>query len=64
MAHQHKYDANGKQICCTLEEKINHKTDKQTGCCSTHEEPKHSDDDGHDHSRVTKVHSKCFYQQS
>ena len=22
MAHQHKYDANGKRICCTEEEKI------------------------------------------
>ncbi|WP_348825522.1 heavy metal translocating P-type ATPase [Flavobacterium aestuarii] len=50
MTHQHKYDANGKQLCCTQEEKINSKTDKQSGCCSTHNEPKnHSDDDGHDH---------------
>ena len=30
MKHQHKYDANGKQLCCTLEEKINHQTNKQT----------------------------------
>ena len=37
MKHQHKYDATGKQICCTLEEKINKKTEH------------HSDDDGHDH---------------
>ena len=51
MKHQHKYDANGNQLCCTLEEKINHKTDKKTGCCRTDNEPeKHSDDDGHDHS--------------
>ena len=49
MAHQHKYDANGKQLCCTLEEKINAKTDKSSGCCSTQDEQKHSDDDGHDH---------------
>ncbi|MFV8342920.1 heavy metal translocating P-type ATPase [Flavobacterium sp. XS2P39] len=50
MKHQHKYDANGKQLCCTLEEKINSKTDNETGCCSTHKEPEnHSDDDGHDH---------------
>jgi Cd2+/Zn2+-exporting ATPase len=50
MKHQHKYDANGKQLCCTLEEKINSKTNKQSGCCSTHNEPEnHSDDDGHDH---------------
>lgn len=37
MIHQHQYDATGKQICCTLEEKINKKTEH------------HSDDDGHDH---------------
>ena len=50
MKHQHKYDESGKQLCCTLEEKINRKTDKQTGCCTTLNEPEHSDDDGHDHS--------------
>jgi Cd2+/Zn2+-exporting ATPase len=49
MAHEHKYDANGKQLCCTLEEKINKKTDKSSGCCSTKDEDNHSDDDGHDH---------------
>lgn len=50
MKHQHKYDANGKQLCCTLEEKINSKTDKQSGCCSTHNEPENRfNDDGHDH---------------
>ncbi|RTZ02749.1 cadmium-translocating P-type ATPase [Flavobacterium bomense] len=48
--HQHKYDANGKQLCCTLEEKINNKTDKQTGCCTVDYKSEHSDDDGHDHS--------------
>lgn len=37
MEHQHKYDASGKQLCCTLEEKINHESEK------------HSDDDGHNH---------------
>jgi len=37
MVHQHKYDASGKQLCCTLEEKINHESEK------------HSDDDGHNH---------------
>ena len=37
MKHQHQYDATGKQICCTLEEKINKKTEH------------HSEDDGHDH---------------
>lgn len=37
MEHQHKYDETGKQLCCTLEEKINQKGEK------------HSDDDGHNH---------------
>lgn len=37
MEHKHKYDNTGKQICCTLEDKINHKSTK------------HSDDDGHNH---------------
>lgn len=37
MKHQHKYDASGKQICCTLEEKINQQVEQ------------HSEDDGHDH---------------
>ncbi|MES2811380.1 MAG: heavy metal translocating P-type ATPase [Bacteroidota bacterium] len=37
MEHQHKYDASGKQLCCTLEDKINQKSEK------------HSHDDGHNH---------------
>ena len=28
MEHQHKYDASGKQLCCTLENKINHENEK------------------------------------
>lgn len=47
MVHQHKYDANGKQLCCTLEEKIHQHSNKKSGCCSTEEI--HSDDDGHNH---------------
>jgi Zn2+/Cd2+-exporting ATPase len=48
--HQHKYDANGKQVCCTLEEKINYNTDNQNGCCTVDYKSEHADDDGHDHS--------------
>ena len=36
--HKHTYDAKGNMTCCSLEEKINAKT-----------EHNHSDDDGHDH---------------
>lgn len=60
MKHQHKYDANGKQLCCTLEEKINMKTDKDSGCCTTHKEPKHSDDDRHDHSSSNQTTFQMF----
>ena len=45
MKHQHKYDAQGKQLCCTLEEKINKKPDN------------HSDDDVHDHNHSNEEKS-------
>ncbi len=59
--HIHKYDAQGKQICCTLEEKINHKTDKQTGCCTTNNVVEnHDDNDGHNHSNANDSVIKMF----
>ena len=58
MIHQHQYDENGRQLCCTLEEKINLKTDKQAGCCITDHE--HSDDDGHDHSETDQTMFQMF----
>ncbi|MBP7819580.1 cadmium-translocating P-type ATPase [Candidatus Gracilibacteria bacterium] len=69
MEHRHKYDKDGKQLCCTQEEKINLVADKQlkkehkeVGCCAT-DEPKHndhSDDDGHDHSSGNDSTFKMF----
>ena len=57
MAHQHKYDAQGRQLCCTQEEKIYVKAGakemiRNDGCCSTKSKDHegHSHDDGHDHS--------------
>ena len=55
--HQHSYDAEGKMICCTQEEKINYLANKQikkenneVGCCSTRGPvTKHAEGDGHDH---------------
>lgn len=52
MRHKHKYDAKGQQLCCTLEEKINSKSDKQTGCCTVDYKSEYSDDDGHDHDHL------------
>lgn len=40
--HVHTYDAQGRQLCCTLEEKIQAKTGPPPPL-------PHSDDDGHDH---------------
>lgn len=45
MILQNTYDANGKKICCEIEEKINKKTEH------------HSDDDGHDHDHSSKEKS-------
>jgi Cd2+/Zn2+-exporting ATPase len=45
MEHQHTYDKDGKQLCCTLEGKINQKTEI------------HSDDDGHDHDHLNSNES-------
>lgn len=45
MEHQHIYDKEGKQICCSLEEKINQSTEH------------HSDDDGHDHDHSSEEKS-------
>lgn len=63
MEHQHRYDENGKQLCCTQEQKINQcadaaikNTSKPSSCCAADDhdkhadDNKHSDDDGHDHS--------------
>lgn len=48
MKHQHIYDKQGKQICCSLEEKINQSTEH------------HSDDDGHDHDH--SIEEKSTFQ--
>ena len=57
MKHKHKYDANGKQLCCTLEEKINQETDIDISCCAVDSKSEHSDDDGHDHDHSQKSES-------
>lgn len=61
MEHEHIYDKDGKQICCTQEEKINKiadvaiKEEHQEAVDSAiddhdNHEDEHSDDDGHNHS--------------
>ena len=45
MEHKHIYDKDGKQICCSLEDKINNDSEH------------HSDDDGHKHDNSNAVKS-------
>lgn len=47
--HKHTYDANGNITCCSLEKKINAKS-----------EVSHSDNDGHDHSSGNESTIKLF----
>lgn len=55
MEDQHRYDAQGKQLCCTEEEKINAcanvplKNAKTSCCCEPDDHSDHNDDDEHDH---------------
>ncbi|MCP9748323.1 heavy metal translocating P-type ATPase [Lacihabitans sp. CS3-21] len=62
MEHKHIYDKDGKQLCCTQEEKINNianqqlkKEHKEVGCCATDEpnNDEHTEEDGHDHSPIS-----------
>lgn len=53
MTHQHQYDKDGKQLCCTQEEKIYTKAGAENLLKGHYEQDghdhSHSDDDGHDH---------------
>ena len=57
MPHAHSYDKDGKQLCCTQEEKIYAKA----GALDLLEEG-HSENDGHDHGHEegdSHDHSSC-----
>lgn len=67
MEHQHTYDKNGKQICCTEEEKIYQEAgaeklikQKPIAKHSDHDGHDHGDHDGHDHSNVEGSMFKMF----
>ena len=65
MEHKHKYDTQGKQLCCTQEEKIytnagaKELVNKHTEN-DGHKHHEHSDDDGHDHSGGNDSAFKMF----
>jgi len=68
MEHTHKYDEQGKQLCCTEEEKkINNQADSliknksvKDSCCATDEHDKHTDDDGHNHASSSDSNFELF----
>ncbi|CAD6366444.1 heavy metal translocating P-type ATPase [Shewanella putrefaciens] len=60
MEHTHEYDEQGKQLCCTEEEKINNKADvliknspSKSCCCASDDQDQHVDDDSHDHDHAS-----------
>src|SRR5690606_8715572 len=61
MEHQHKYDAQGRQLCCTLEEKIYTKAGAKELVKRHPQNDRHNhdhgDDDGHDHSHTVGTDS-------
>ncbi len=66
MQHQHIYDKDGKQLCCTLEEKIYTNAGAKSLLKNGHSEhdghdhDEHGDDDGHDHSSGSESTFKMF----
>lgn len=67
MEHTHSYDAQGKQLCCTEEEKINNQVDtliknkpKKDNCCATDDHYEYTDNDVHDHSGGSDSTIKMF----
>lgn len=66
MQHQHIYDKDGKQLCCTQEEKIYTKAGAKSLLKDGHSEhdghdhEAHGDDDGHDHSGGSDSILKMF----
>ncbi|QQD23779.1 cadmium-translocating P-type ATPase [Venatoribacter cucullus] len=67
MNHTHDYDAQGKQLCCTEENKINAQADAliknkpvKDSCCATDDHDQHTDDDGHDHVSSSDSNFKLF----
>lgn len=67
MPHEHKYDKDGKQLCCTQEEKIYSKAGASALLKDGHSENdghdhdhEHEESDGHDHSSSSNNPLKMF----
>lgn len=62
MTHQHIYDKDGKQLCCTQEEKIYSNAGATELLKEAHsaDDGHHHDDDGHDHSGSSQTALQMF----
>ena len=66
MAHQHTYDAQGKQLCCTQQEKIYNNAGASALLKEGHtnhdghNHDDHSDDDGHNHENSNQTTLQMF----
>ena len=63
MAHQHKYDAQGKQLCCTQQEKIYNKAGASSLLHKEHshnDEHHHEEGEEHDHSNSNQTTLQMF----
>ena len=66
MQHQHKYDKNGKQLCCTQQEKIYANAGASVLLKDGHSKndghyhEEHGDDDGHDHENSNQTTLQMF----
>ncbi len=57
---KHEHDTKGNETSCKIKKKANHKSNKDTGCCSHDEPQSHSHDDGHDHSVGDQTRMQMF----
>lgn len=63
MAHKHKYDKNGKQLCCTQQEKIYNKVGASSLLHKEHnheEDHNHEEGEEHDHSNSNQTTLQMF----
>ena len=60
MQHKHTYDAQGKQLCCTQEEKIYFNAGAKEILKKEHHPDEHDAEDGHDHSSIQESRLHLF----
>ncbi len=60
MQHKHTYDTQGKQLCCTQEERIYFNAGAKEILKKEHHPEEHDTEDGHDHSSIQESRLHLF----